>query len=123
MQMTNGETITSYKQAKNGSEQVKILADLNNCPIERIIEILTEGGVDHRCFSQLRRKVNAGIVTKKQYKKPEIIPAPPKAPSKLEQAVEGLHAEIDEINRQQIALDERKGDIYRIIYNLLGEID
>ena len=123
MQMTNGEILTSYKQAKNGSEQVKILADLNNCPIERIIGILTEGGVDHRCFSQLRRQVNAGTFTKKKYKKPEIIPAPPNAPSTLEQSVKGLRAEIDEINRQQIALDERKGDIYRIIYNLLGEID
>lgn len=129
MQMTNGEIITSYKQAKNGSEQVKILADLNACSIERIIGILTDGGVDHRCFSGLRRQINAGTIPaaptgkpKKPYKKPAIIPAPPKAPT-FQQSVAGLKAEIERINKQQRELDERKGDIYRLIYDILGEVE
>lgn len=126
MQMTNGEIITSYKQAKNGSEQVKILAELNACPIERIIGILTDGGVDHRHFSVLRRLMKNGNVPtdkpKIPYKKPEIIPAPPKAPT-FQQSVAGLKAEIERINKQQRELDERKGDIYRLIYDILGEVE
>ena len=129
MQMTNGEIITSYKQAKNGSEQVKILAELNACPIERIIGILTDAGIDHRKFSGLRRLIKNGSIPavpndtpKIPYKKPAIIPAPPKAPT-LEQSVAGLKAEIERINLQQRELDERKGDIYRLIYDILGEVE
>lgn len=125
MQMTNGEIITSYKQAKNGSEQVKILAELNACSIERIIGILTDGGVDHRHFSGLRRLMKNGNVPaapsskpKVPYKKPEIIPAPT-----FQQSVAGLKAEIARINKQQRELDERKGDIYRLIYDILGDVE
>lgn len=45
MQMTNGEIVASYRQAKNKKEQVKILAELNACKIEEITKILVEGGV------------------------------------------------------------------------------
>lgn len=124
MQMTNGEIITSYKQAKNGSEQVKILAELNDCPIERIIGILTDGGVDHRHFSGLRRLMKNGNVPAAPTSKPKTPykkPAPP-APT-LEQSVAGLKAEIARINKQQRELDERKGDIYRLIYDILGDVE
>lgn len=78
--MSNDEIVVRYKQAKNKGEQVKILAELNDCPVEQIIGILTSNGIDHRCFSGLRRKLNAEKVVKAEkipYKKPEIIPAPP----------------------------------------------
>ncbi len=45
MQMTNGEIVASYRQAKNKKEQVKILAELNACNVEEITKILVEGGV------------------------------------------------------------------------------
>ena len=41
----------------------------------------------------------------------------------MEQSVAGLKAEIERINRQQRELDERKGDIYRLIYDILGEVE
>lgn len=83
--MSNDEIVVRYRQAKDRTEQVKILAELNDCPVEQIIGILVAGGIDHRCFSQLRRKQNQAAVSaaeevvkdKIPYKKPEIIPAPP----------------------------------------------
>ena len=82
--MSNDEIVMRYRQAKDRTEQVKILADLNNCPVEQIIGILTAAGIDHRCFSGLRRKMNEEavseaekVVSKIPYKNPEIIPAPP----------------------------------------------
>lgn len=55
--MTNEEITVRYRQAKNKGEQVQILADLNDCPVERIIGILTANGVDNRCFNNLRAKL------------------------------------------------------------------
>lgn len=80
MQMTNADIVKEYKEAKDRTAQVKILADQNCCSEERIIGILVDGGIDHRCFSMLRRKRNqeaAAAAEKIPYKKPEIIPAPP----------------------------------------------
>lgn len=48
MQMTNEEIVTSYKQAKNKKEQVKILSELNSCSQEDIINVLLNNGVDWR---------------------------------------------------------------------------
>lgn len=80
MYMSNADIIKEYKEAKDRTAQVKILADQNCCSEERIIGILVDGGIDHRCFSMLRRKRNqeaAAAAEKIPYKKPEIIPAPP----------------------------------------------
>lgn len=87
MYMSNAEIVKEYKEAKDRAAQVKILADQNCCSVEQIIGILTASGIDHRCFSGLRRKLNKEAVSaaeevvkaekKIPYKKPEIIPAPP----------------------------------------------
>ena len=132
MYMSNADIIKEYKEAKDRTAQVKILADQNCCSEERIIGILVEGGIDHRCFSGLLRKRNQEaaaaaekVVEKIPYKKPEIIPEPPK-PDKLptvEQAVAAIKAQIAEINRQQYELDLRKADLYRIIWDMLGEVE
>lgn len=54
MQMTNEEIIRSYKGAAHKGKQIGILADLNACPKEVIIEILIEGGIDRRAFSRVK---------------------------------------------------------------------
>lgn len=80
MYMSNADIVKEYKEAKDRSLQVRILADQNCCSVEQIIGILTASGIDHRCFSGLRRKLSkeAEEAGKKPYKKPEIIPGPPK---------------------------------------------
>ena len=57
MQMNNDEIVVRYRQAKKKGEQVQILAELNGCPVEKIIGILTANGFDSRNFNQLRAKL------------------------------------------------------------------
>lgn len=57
MQMTNDEIVMRYRQAKIKGDQVQILAELNDCPVERIIGILTSAGIDNRNFNHLRAKL------------------------------------------------------------------
>lgn len=45
MQMTEKEIIRSYKQALNKRKQIGVLADLNACPREYIVNILSAAGV------------------------------------------------------------------------------
>ena len=45
MQMTNGDIVKSYKEAKEKKKQIEILAQLNACPIANIREILVSEGV------------------------------------------------------------------------------
>lgn len=55
--MTNEEICVRYRQAKDKGEQVQFLAELNDCPVERIIGILVANGVDNRNFNGLRHKL------------------------------------------------------------------
>ena len=149
--MSNEEIVVRYRQAKDKGEQVKILAELNNCPVERIIGILTANGVDNRCFNHLRGKLkkthnytpNISQEDKQKifeesleqqrkqeqqvkipYKKPEIIPAPPKPDKQLtvSDAVAVIKAELADINRQQYELDMRKADLYKQVWDMMGEM-
>jgi hypothetical protein len=131
MYMSNADIVKEYKEAKDRSAQVKILADQNCCSMEQIIGILVAGGIDHRCFSMLRRKQNQAAASaaekvvkaekKIPYKKPEIIPGPPHTVT-LADAMAAIRAELDEINRQQYELDMRKGDLYKQLWDMLGEV-
>ena len=113
--MSNDEIVARYKQAKNKGEQVKILAELNDCPVEQIIGILVAGGEDNRKFNHLRGQLkkmhnytpNISQEDKQKifeesleqqrkqeqqvkipYKKPEIIPGPPEKKEQVKQAEE-----------------------------------
>lgn len=46
--MSEGEILTSYRQAKDKKEQIRILADLNLCSPSDIREVLKKNGVDGR---------------------------------------------------------------------------
>ena len=149
--MSNDEIVVRYRQAKDKGEQVKILAELNDCPVERIIGILTANGVDNRCFNHLRGKLkkthnytpNISQEDKQKifeesleqqrkqeqqvkipYKKPEIIPGPPEPDKQLtvSDAVAIIKAELAEINRQQYELDMRKADLYQQVWDMMGEM-
>lgn len=148
--MSNEEIVVRYRQAKNKGEQVQILAELNACPVERIIGILVANGEDNRSFNHLRSKLKKKEMTtvkeaaeavkdfdtalskgqqaeeqeKIPYKKPEIIPGPPepdKQPT-VSDAVAIIKAELAEINRQQYELDMRKADLYKQVWDMMGEM-
>lgn len=55
MQMTDSEIVRDYREAKNKREQVTILADLNRCEKEEIIDILLKNGVDQRELPRKRK--------------------------------------------------------------------
>lgn len=44
MQMTEGEILSSYRQAKEKGKQIKILSELNAVPVRQIEEVLTKAG-------------------------------------------------------------------------------
>lgn len=56
MVMTDAEIVRSWKEAKDRNAQVRILAELNVCSRDVIIEILKDNGIDGR---QLPRKKKA----------------------------------------------------------------
>lgn len=53
--MTEGEILRSFKEAKDPLKQVKILAELNDCPVEVIKMILKRQGVDGRTLPRARK--------------------------------------------------------------------
>lgn len=62
MQMTEGEILRSYREAKNPKEQIKVLAELNAVPKDTIIDILIEQGVDEKELPKRRKpKVNKTV--------------------------------------------------------------
>lgn len=64
--MSDSEIVVRYTQAKDKSEQVKILAELNDCPVERIIGILVASGEDNRKFNHLRGQLKKEETQKEQ---------------------------------------------------------
>ena len=59
MEMTNGEIVSSYKQAKHKAQQIGILAELNRCSNKQIIEILLNGGIPLKSFNRFKDVVPA----------------------------------------------------------------
>ena len=119
MDMTPDEIVVRYRQAKDKAEQLQILADLNDCTVDGIINVLCEhGGYKPQFFNKAKGKLKKQI----PYKKPEIIPEPPlPEPEKetVNSALDILRAEIAELNRQQYQLDMKKAELYQKISNAL----
>ena len=64
MQMDEGEIVREFKAAANKSEQIKILADLNECSKRQIVEILQKNGFpikirQHRPKTEEEREMQA----------------------------------------------------------------
>ena len=45
MEMSEKEIIKSFEEAKDRNKQIRVLADLNGCPRDQIVEILSAAGV------------------------------------------------------------------------------
>lgn len=132
MDMTPDEIVVRYRQAKHKGEQLNILADLNACSVDDIVNVLVEhGGYQLERMSRSRGKAKllreaapkepVPPAVKKPYKKPEIIPEP--VPEMLvDSALNVIRAELSEINRQQYQLDMRKAELYKQLWDMLGEV-
>ena len=133
MDMTPDEIVVRYRQAKHKGEQLNILADLNACSVDDIVNVLVEhGGYQLERMSRSRGKAKllreaapkepVPPAVKKPYKKPEIIPETPLLEPEKEtvnSALDILRAEIAELNRQQYQLDMKKAELYQKISNAL----
>ena len=127
MDMKPDEIVVRYRQAKDKAEQLKILADLNDCTVDGIINVLCEhGGYKPQFFNTAKIKLkkqkdtastvgNAALgvpqTQEKQYRLNETI--------SVNSALDILRAEIADINRQQYQLDMRKAELYQKISNAL----
>lgn len=90
MDMAPDEIVVRYRQAKEKGKQLNILAELNACSVDDIVHVLVKHGgyklermSRSRCKARLLKEEEeapAGQELEKQipYKKPEIIPEPPK---------------------------------------------
>lgn len=134
MQMKPDEIVVRYRQAKDKTAQLKILAELNACTVDGIINILCEhGGYNLRSFSRQVGKMNQEASEKAEktdkpekkipYKKPEIIEEPPKKnepekePEKqaaiVPEAV--IQAVMDHIANVDYAINDATKEIKRLI--------
>lgn len=125
MEMTNEEIVVRYRQSKLKGQQVKILAELNNCPVEKIIGILVANGFDSRNFNHLRKELRLKgeeqLEKKIPYKKPEIIKEPPKkniepeVPAMpqitIEAAIAALYDRVRVLNNEKALIDEELAGI------------
>ena len=127
MDMKPDEIVVRYRQAKDKAAQLKILADLNDCTVDGIINVLCEhGGYKPQFFNTAKIKLkkqkdtaptvgNAALgvpqTLEKQYRLNETI--------SVNSALDILRAEIADINRQQYQLDMRKAELYQKISNAL----
>lgn len=104
--MTRSEIASRFKSAKNKREQIKILAELNDCPVSVIQEELIAAGVATEDV-RLRRK--KGTKQAEQVKKPA-------GPSGVKIALDALRKELKQ-------LDEVSEDLLEQICFLQDEYD
>ena len=137
MHMHPDEIVVRYRQAKEKGKQIKILAELNACSVEEIMDILYDYGYTKKQMGGAIRFLNSEKDTEDEvHGKENISPetagrdvedaVPYKengnAVMSLEQAMDVIKAELDDINRQQYLLDLRKADIYQKIRDMFGEV-
>ena len=163
MDMTPDEIVVRYRQAKNKAEQLKILADLNACTVDEIINVLCEhGGYKPQFFNTAKIKLRKQTVGSEptdvgadvpQKNKPEtavgadtirqkksqqdtapipdspneepteyIVPVKSVPEMLVDSAFEVIRAELSKINHQQYELDMRKAELYKKLWDMLGEV-
>lgn len=128
MDMKPDEIVVRYRQAKDKAEQLKILADLNDCTVDGIINVLCEhGGYKPQFFNtaKIKLKKQKDTASTVGNAKPSAPPEPNagsdiiRPNNDLTTALDILRAEIAELNRQQYQLDMRKAELYQKISNAL----
>lgn len=106
--MTESEIVRNYREAKNKREQVTILADLNGCEKEEIIEILLRNGVDQKELPRKRKSSKKLEANSKHLPVDTVI-------SVLAQRVKEIDKELQEHSAVVEALEREKEDIVSYI--------
>ena len=123
MVMDKGEILRDYKAARHKLEQVKILAELNDCTPAEIVGVIAEQTANKSTLSRLIGKYGCEppIV-----KKPKHKPANEPAMAVLEdreitvtEAVDRLRRELDELEKRRLEIDNERAELYSIITGLL----
>ena len=154
MEMTPDEIVVRYRQAKKKGEQLNILAQLNACSVDDIVQVLVDHGgykLDRLSRSRgkakllkkeesdkivdnlMRKHVEKAIkkaADEQLEKAKNITPvmaldSEPKLKTykqSIDSALDTIRAEIEDINRQQFELDQRKADIYQKLWDMLGGV-
>lgn len=144
MQMTPGEIRRDYESAKKKKEQLQILADLNACSVQDIIEVLVSEGMDRRGFSWAYREKLAKIPIETAIKEQQATPAgdpPPTAESRtkadlkpvrhdykaalaaIRTHIEGLRAEQAALRARDVEIDAEIGEIQGACQELADWMD
>lgn len=115
MDMKPDEIVVRYRQAKHKGEQLNILADLNACTVDEIVNVLVEHGgyqLERMSRSRGKAKLLREGAPKKPYKKPEPIKEPEKIPPVVKRAIEsGFHYLADEIDARRNRIEELEAEI------------
>lgn len=124
MEMSKERILAEYRQAKDKKKQIGILADLNACDQNKIMEILKEMGVPHRELPRNRgaNVTPAGEVIIHDFgeAKAEI---PPEVAKLLKERVAMIESERSVIDSNIRRMEERQADLQKeamVLRNFLG---
>lgn len=112
MEMTNGEIVTSYKQAKHKAAQIGILAELNRCSNKKIVEILVDGGIKpsglNRVKGELKKTESIPVSEPEQEPAPEPKQEPVKEPEEPTpvKALATLYREAQRLMKQKQDIED-----------------
>lgn len=113
MHMNDDEIVVRYRQAKKKGEQIKILADLNACDVEDIINVLLEHGITRKqlggAFRGLKEPQPESVETLDETIVEVVEEEPTQTePTAIDKAFEVIKAQVDDINAQIAALIKRR---------------
>ena len=108
--MTLGEVITRFKQAKDRRQILEILSDETSIDQGNLREILIRAGVDYKLFPRARRKqdlpeVKPEDAERLQAERDRPKPSPPGRP-KVQEPADVVELVQDLVERRQALLDE-----------------
>ena len=124
MEMNRDEIVVRYRQAKKKGEQIKILADLNACGVDDIINVLLEHGITRKqlggVFRGLKEPQPEPVETLDETIV-EVVEDVPKAElTPIDNALEVIKNQIEDINAQIAALVKRKQAIITKLNTIFG---
>ena len=125
MVMDKGGILRNYKAARHKLEQVKILAELNDCTPAEIVGVIAEQTANKSTLSRLIGEYGCEPPIVKPKHKPANEPAMAVLEDReitVTEAVDRLRRELDELDRRQYELDMERADFYRMLWEMLGGV-